>query len=348
MSDAPHDPVPAVGRRHEIAVVGERTGLSLDVLRVWERRHAAVAPDRGPGGQRLYSDADVERLCLLEAAVRGGRRIGAVAALPTAELAALVHDDRVAALRRATAPRRPDRGDGAAADGQGEGEGEGEGTAAEREHAETVGQALAHARALDPRALDRLLRRTLAIGGAAVLLDGVVAPLLRRIGEEWHAGRFGIAEEHAASAVIEGVVVELMRTMAPPGGAPAVVVATLAGSRHVIPAAMAGAVAAAEGWSVLHLGGELPPAEIAAAAAAGGARAVAVSVVYAADRARLAGELATLRERLPAHVPLVVGGRATLPLAAELGGRGIVVGETLDALRVALRRIPAAPRPVAG
>ena len=325
MPPAP-DPSPPTDRpRHPIAVVAERTGLSMDVLRVWERRHAAVAPGRGPGGQRLYADADVERLRLLGAAVQGGRRIGAVASLATPELAALVHDDRAAALRRPAASP----GDDPSADGA---------AAAERAHAATVRAALAHARALDARGLDALLRRSLAIGGAVALTDGVIAPLLRQIGDEWHAGRLGIAEEHAASAVIEGLVVELLRTIAAPPGAPAVVVATLAGGRHAIAAAMAGVAAAAEGWGVLYLGTELPAADIALAAAAGDARAVAVSVVYVEERARLVRELAALRERLPAHVLLVAGGRAALAAAGELGRRGVVVGDSLEALRLALRR----------
>ena len=52
--------------RHPIAVVSERTGLSQDVLRIWERRYRAVAPTRTAGGERLYSDADVERLRLIQ------------------------------------------------------------------------------------------------------------------------------------------------------------------------------------------------------------------------------------------------------------------------------------------
>jgi methylmalonyl-CoA mutase cobalamin-binding subunit len=166
----------------------------------------------------------------------------------------------------------------------------------------------------------------------------MVAPLLRRIGEEWHAGRLAIAEEHLASAVIEAFVVDAMRAMALPDAAPAVLVATPVGSRHVIAAALAGAAAAAEGWNVLFLGGDLPAAEIAGAAVAAGARAVAVSALYADDAARLLGELRALRERLPAGVPLLVGGRAALPLSRELARSGIEVGESLDALRLALRR----------
>ena len=79
--------------RHPIAVVTERTGLSQDLLRVWERRYRAVSPTRGPGGQRLYSDADIERLVLLHAATRAGRSISRVANLANEALSAMVDED---------------------------------------------------------------------------------------------------------------------------------------------------------------------------------------------------------------------------------------------------------------
>ena len=51
-----------VEKRHPIQVVAKRTGLTADVLRVWEKRYAVVEPGRSDGGHRLYSDLDVERL----------------------------------------------------------------------------------------------------------------------------------------------------------------------------------------------------------------------------------------------------------------------------------------------
>ena len=61
---------------HPIAVAAERTGLTQDVLRVWERRYGAVKPKRGANGQRVYTDADLEQLRLLHAATHAGRSIG--------------------------------------------------------------------------------------------------------------------------------------------------------------------------------------------------------------------------------------------------------------------------------
>src|SRR5215207_6184842 len=94
----PHDN----GPRHPIGVVAERTGLSPDVLRVWERRYAVVEPHRSAGGQRLYSDADIERLSLLHRATQGGHGIGHVATMSKAKLEELVQGIEAATV---SAPR---------------------------------------------------------------------------------------------------------------------------------------------------------------------------------------------------------------------------------------------------
>ena len=312
----------AVTPRHPIAVVAERTGLSHDILRVWERRYRAVTPVRTGGGERLYSDADIQRLQLLDAAVSGGRRIGRVAEPSTADLAQLVEEDRTAGAARAFPVAAPLPDHDAAA----------------------VAAALERVRALDARGLDELLRRNAALVGVPAFLERAVAPLLRQIGEEWHAGRLSIAEEHMASAVIEAFVVSAVRAMAVPASAPRLLVATPPGSRHVIAAALVAAAAAADGWRVLFLGGDLPAAEISRAVAATGAHAVALSVVYMDDAGALLTELRRLRDELPAEVALVVGGRAVIPHERALARHGIEVGATADALRAVLRRFPTASR----
>src|SRR5437868_2058798 len=65
---------------HKIATVSRLTGFSPGVLRAWETRHKLLAPSRGPGGQRLYSDEDVAVLQGVRALLAEGRRIGEIAA----------------------------------------------------------------------------------------------------------------------------------------------------------------------------------------------------------------------------------------------------------------------------
>lgn len=46
---------------YAISVAADMASMQVQNLRVYERR-GLIAPDRTPGGSRLYSNADVERL----------------------------------------------------------------------------------------------------------------------------------------------------------------------------------------------------------------------------------------------------------------------------------------------
>ncbi len=304
---------PASEGRHPIAVVAERTGLSQDVLRVWERRYGAVQPDRAPNAQRLYSDADIERLRLLHDATRAGRAIGQVAKLSTEALTALVEED---------AAERPQRRP----------------PIASAEPGVVVSAALALARALDAGGLDDVLRRAAARLGSSPFLETVAVPLLRLVGDEWHAGRLTPSVEHLVSATLHDIIVETMRAFAGQNGAPTVLVATPAGDRHAIGAALVGAAAAVEGWRVLYLGADLPAEEIVLAARAASVRVVALSVLYMENEQRVLGELRAVRAALPAEVVLLVGGAGVSPLRVELTRLGVLVESSLAGLVTELRR----------
>ena len=306
---------PRPGGLHPIAVVAERTGLSQDVLRVWERRYGAVTPERGPGGQRVYTDADIERLGLMAAATRGGRSIGQVARLSTDELAALVGEDLAARARLAPPPFVvPDASD-------------------------VVDAALVLVRSLESAQLDRALRRIAARVGATTFLESVAAPLLRRVGDEWHAERLTPAQEHLASGVVQGIIAETMQAFAGQPGAPSLLVTTPAGDRHAIGAALVGAAAAVEGWNVVYLGADLPADDIAGAAESSGVRVVAISIVYVEDRARVLGELRALRGRLRPGVALLAGGAGARGLATELEAMQVPVETSIPGLVSQLRRL---------
>ena len=83
--------------RHLIQVVNRRTGLSSDVIRVWEKRYQAVISHRNDTNRRLYSDKDIDKLTLLKRAIAAGRRIGDIAALSYDDLFELVMGDESSA-----------------------------------------------------------------------------------------------------------------------------------------------------------------------------------------------------------------------------------------------------------
>lgn len=110
----------------------------------------------------------------------------------------------------------------------------------------------------DERGARRLIAR-LHDGGVPVLetCDRVLAPALRRIGDEWAAGAVSVAEEHRAAAICERILAPL----AVPGrGRPrgVCVVATAPGEAHRLPGLMATAVLREAHWRVHHLATEVP------------------------------------------------------------------------------------------
>lgn len=303
---------------HPIGVAAERTGLNPHVIRVWERRYRAIEPARTGNGRRLYSDADIERLRLMALATSAGRGISQVARLPVSELTALIRDDEEARRRLAS-------DDGARA------------SRATAALTDDVALARARARALDAAGLEHALRRSAALFGAGAFLDGVATPLLRQVGDERKAGQLAPGAEQlvliALRRVIEGIVPIIIIS----GDAPNLLVATPVNDRHEIEAVMAAAVAAIEGWRVTYLGPDVPVSDIAVAAASTSARAVSVTVPWAANHDLLLHGLRALRTQLAARVPLLVGGPGVLTIAAELRGAGVKVIESLADLRLAFR-----------
>jgi DNA-binding transcriptional MerR regulator/methylmalonyl-CoA mutase cobalamin-binding subunit len=294
---------------HPITVAAERSGLSQDVLRVWERRYGAVRPSRGPGGQRVYSDADVARLRLLHAVTRAGRSISSVAGLATSELERLAAEDAAA--------REPESG-----------------TAPQPEMKRVVDECVGLARGLATHELDIELRRALARYGLVAFLDGVAAPLLRRLGDEWHSGQLSPAQEHHATSVLQDVILETVRRFTPGANAPRIVVSTLPGERHALGAAMVAATAAAEGWRVTYLGADLPVDDIALAAQSAAADVLALSIVYVEERRRTARELDRLRSVVAAKIDIVLGGAGASVIDVP---QGVMAYGSVEQLRAALQ-----------
>ena len=318
--------------RHPLRVVTRRTGLSADLLRAWERRYQLVKPSRSPGGHRLYSDADIERLRLVYRATLAGRSIGQVAELPSAALAALVRQDAAAdgeagrangASERAELPTPPSAAD-------------------------YLGDCLRIVDRLDPTALEATLRRAAVALPAAAFLDTLVVPLLERVGLSWREGTLRPVHGHLVSAVLRRVLDRVTESASSPLATMNLVVATPAGQVHEFGALLVGATAAAEGWRVTSLGPDLPAEDIAEAAARTGARAVALSVIYPAGDLALRDELRRLRTALPKAVGLVVGGAASSAYSAVLDEIGAVRLDDLAHFRAYLRTLGRTRRPKRG
>ena len=284
-----------------IRAVAERTGLTPHVIRAWERRYRAIEPERSAGKQRLYSEAEIERLAMLSRAVRSGHSIGKIAALPTDELRAMVAN----AVSPASSVSRRGAGDPAA-----------------RFRAE----ALAAVTRFDGPALEATLRGALLEFGNQGLLRLAVAPLAQEIGERWRSGELTAAHEHFFTASVKVFLGELTRQFSTPLNAPRIIVATSTGQLHELGAVMA-AAAANLGWRAIYLGPSLPAHEIAGAALRNEAAAVALSIIYPEDDPNLAQELTDLARLLPPTTRILAGVRGTRILRDPRAPRRAVCGQ---------------------
>jgi MerR family transcriptional regulator, light-induced transcriptional regulator len=312
----------APAHRHPMRVVTRRTGLSADLLRVWEKRYRVVNPARSSGGRRLYSDADIERLRLLYRATLAGRGIGQVAPLSSQALAALVRRD-------ADEERTDPNGRVSSADARAV-------APATTEYLADAGRAIER---LDAHALEAVLRRAVVALPVATLLDELVAPLLERVGTQWREGTVRPVHGHLAAVVLRRVLDRVIDTASAPGASPHLIVATPAGQAHEFGALLTAASAAAEGWRVTYLGAGLPAEDIAEAAVRTRAEAVALSLVYPVGDPAVAHELRRLRALLPSRVTMLAGGAAASAYHAPLDETGTRRLGDLAELRLMLRAL---------
>ena len=300
--------------RHPVRLAALRTGLTPHILRAWERRYQVVAPSRSEGGQRLYSDLDVQRLRLLRRLTERGHSIARLAGASLEDLERTARED--GGPKSEAKPLAPDPG------------------------AEDFrSAALIAARRLDAAELQAVLERAAVTLGVPGFLDQVVGPSLQGIGQGWSEGTVSIAHEHLATAVFRRVLGWVLRVFEVSDSGLRLVVGTPPRQAHELGAMLAAAAAAAEGWDVTYLGADLPVAEILASARQVNAKGVALSIVYPAIDPALIGDLEQLRSGLDSRAALLLGGAAAVQDRERLTSMGTQVVDSLAEFRTSLHRL---------
>ena len=157
-----------------ISAVERDTGLSKDVLRVWERRYGFPVPERDANGERLYPLAQVERLRAIKRLMDSGHRPGKLLSLSESELDTL-------SSRQA----RPRRGD---------------------ESVDLQRQVIELIRGHDMAGLRQHLSVWLMKQGLQEFVVETVAPLNRAVTEAWMRGELEVFEERAYAEQLQVVL----------------------------------------------------------------------------------------------------------------------------------------------
>ncbi len=293
-----------------IKSAAQLSGLSVHVIRAWEKRYAAVAPSRTESRRRFYTPQEIARLGLLRRATEAGHAIGYVVRLSDEELVALV--GQTSAQNVTPFPLIA------------------EVPVPEITYEEALALAYDAVAQLRSNDLQNILHRGLVAWGRGVMTQRLLVPLIQRIGSAWEHGELRIAHEHVASAVIRTFLGNFVRQHSDSPSAPILLVTTPSGQHHELGAMLAASAASDMGWRVTYLGPNLPPEEIAGAFRQNNAHAVALSIVYPGDDPGLPEQLRRLREFLPAGTPIFVGGRAAGLYAAGFAENGVTPCESSE------------------
>jgi DNA-binding transcriptional MerR regulator len=284
------------GARYRIAAVSQLTGVPGSTLRAWERRYGNPRPERTDGGYRLYDEADIR-------VVREMQRL-------CADGMAASEAARLALSSDAPAPR--------------------EATAARGAFAFSVEALLAAVERFDDRALDHELRRLMFLGSPTELLDGVLAPVLTWVGDRWHEGKLGVAQEHLATQKIGTVMRDLVRLLPGATATRSVVLACFVDDEHELGLLGTAIRIAEQGRRPIFLGARTPPSAVRSAVAAAAPELVALSLTLTPPRPR-ARTLLSEYASACGDVPWMAGGAGVGPVAdlvEKAGGRAIVGGRT--------------------
>ena len=273
-----------------IGEFARRAGVSPELLRAWERRYGVLQPIRSDGGFRLYTTDDAERISRM--------RSGLAEGLSAAE-----------AARRALATRAPSQ-DGALDDAR--------------------RRLVAATHEYDEPGLHSVLDEAFAHFALETVLQQLILPSLREIGDEWTRGEIEIGQEHFATNVIRERLLALGRHWGR-GGGPRALLACPPGERHDLGLIAFGLLLRSHGWRILFLGADTPLDTIARATETTAPQLV---VVASMDASLLEAQRNPLR-RLARSARLVLSGAGASEdvcgrLRIEhLGGDLVTAAETI-------------------
>ena len=271
-----------------ISAVERETGLSKDVLRVWERRYAFPKPSRDENGERLYAATEIAKLRAIKRLMDIGMRPGKIILCSQQELDALA-EARIAPRGTDLAP------------------------ALERD---VVAVLKTHDAPMLQQALANLLMKQ---GLQRFVLD-TLTPLNRAIGDAWMRGELEVFEEHLYTEQLQVALRTAINAFPRQTGTPRVLLTTFPGEHHGVGLLMVEALLVPEAAQCISLGVQTPLEDIRRAALAHKAHLVALSFSGAFPVRQASEGLAALRRQLPSTVTLWAGGEMTRRVRKTLPG----------------------------
>jgi MerR family transcriptional regulator, light-induced transcriptional regulator len=293
---------------HRIHRVAKLTGLSKDVIRVWERRYGLVKPSRSSNRYREYSDEEVALLRFVKNQMEQGATIGA--------LAAEGHDSLTTRMRVTTPASEADQ----------------------KPHDRLLDELIGSLDPMDKAGFERRLNGAVAVIPFEEAVQRILLPLQRRIGELWHEGRLNVAVEHYVTKIIQQKLFSVMNQLPVNEFGPRILIACPEGETHEIGAQAVAYIAATKGCHVYYLGPNLPYSDLVSFCAKISPDLVLLSLTELRQEADTLHHIKQL-EQLATRWSVAVGGQGARAIEDRLRGTKIELLDDLTALHSRLMMI---------
>lgn len=288
-----------------IGVVARDLGLSQDLLRKWETRYGFPEPGRNTHGERVYPQAQVDRLRLIKRLLDAGLRPAHVVPQGDAALRALINELAPPSLPAEDGPIKPMFD-------------------LLREH--------------DVPALEARLQAELLRGGLEAFVRDVAIPMTEAVGRAWSQGELDVFEEHIYTEAIGRLLRNGIAEVSHARGRPRVVLTTLPDERHGLGLLFVAAMLSQRGARCLSLGTEMPIPEIARVVRVMHADIVGLSFSSVYPHRLIGATLRELRGQLGEGPEIWAGGAGVANLQHSVRLRGVRLFTSIDDAQVALTR----------
>lgn len=261
--------------RLPINAVERETGVSKELLRMWERRYGFPVPERDSQGDRIYPMPQVAKLRLLRRLIDFGFRPGKIILLASEELERLLSTQGKASFD--TSP-------------------------------ELEQELLSILKARDPSQLrDYLSHQMIKMGLQSFILDFLqYANFI--VGDAWMRGQLEVHEEHLFTEQVQSLVRQAIGNLSDATRPPRILLATPPEETHTLGILMVEAIMRLDNVEAVCYGAQMPVRDVAQAVTRHKMQIVAISFSASYPTSKAIDYLEELRFRLPLAVEIWGGG----------------------------------------
>jgi len=224
-----------------LKAVAERTGVTADALRAWERRYGLPSPARTEASHRVYAQRDIDIIQWLVARQEEGLRIGRAVKLWRS-----LEGEGKDPLRSMPLPtERPARR-----------------TPAGQTIASLRDEWLAASLAFDERGAEGVLSQAFAMYPPERVCSDIIGAAISEIGQGWYQGEVTPQQEHFASQLAARRLKGLLEATPPPTRRGRILAACPSGEEHTLGLLTLALLLRRAGWDVVYIGADVPLQEM--------------------------------------------------------------------------------------